>query len=72
MRKIANIISAYIYIFVVKLFTKQSKEEILEGEDITKFGANLVFSSFVLMILVIFVFYAVIWLFQLFVSFNQN
>ena len=72
MRKIANIISAYIYIFVVKLFTKQSKEEILEGEDITNFGANLVFSSFVLMILVIFVFYAVIWLFQLFVSFNQK
>ena len=49
MRKLANLISAYIYIFIVKQFTKQTKEEILEGEEISKFGANLVFSSFAFM-----------------------
>jgi len=60
MRKLANIITAYIYIFIVKLFTKQTKTEILEGEPINKFGANLVFSSFVLMLLIMFTFYVVI------------
>jgi len=57
MRRLANIITAYIYIFIVKSFTKQSKAEILEGEPINKFGANLVFSSFVLMLLIMIFFY---------------
>ena len=32
MRKLANLITAYIYILIVKQFTKQTKEEILEEE----------------------------------------
>lgn len=72
MRKLANLISAYIYIFVVKQFTDQTKEEILEGEDINTFGANLVFSSFALMILIMISFYILIWGFQFFVSLYQQ
>ena len=71
MRKLANIITANIYIFIMYLFTKQSKEETLEGEEISKFGANLVFSSFTFMILIMVTFYLAIWLFQFFISLNQ-
>lgn len=72
MRKLANLISAYIYIFVVKQFTKQTKEEILDGEEITKFGANLVFSSFAFMILIMLTCYIIIWGFQLIVTLHQQ
>ena len=72
MRKLANTITAYIYIWVVKQFTEKSKEEILEGQSIDKFGANLVLSSFVLMILIMIGFYIVIIGFQGIVSIYQN
>ena len=71
MRKLANLLSAHIYIFIVKQFTAQKTEEILEGESIEKFGASLVFSSFVLMILIMLVFYMIVWAFQVVVTFNQ-
>lgn len=64
MRKLANIITAYIYILFVKAFTKQTRKEILQGETISKFGANLVFSSFVLMLLIMFIFYLIMLVFS--------
>lgn len=72
MRRIANIITAYIYIFFVKQVTKQSKIEILNGKEISKFGANLVFSSFVLMIMIMASFYILIWGFQFIISLYQQ
>ena len=72
MRKIANIITAHIYIFVVRKITNQTRTKILEGEEISKFGANLVFSYFVLMILIMITFYVGIWGFQLIISFYQH
>ena len=72
MRKLANLITAHIYILIVRKFTDQTKEEVLEGESIEKFGANLVFSSFVLMILIMISFYIGIWAFQGIVTLNQN
>ena len=72
MRKLANIISANIYIFIVKQFTKETKDEILKGKSVSSFGADLVFSWFVFMILIMLSFYVIIWIFQFFVSLNQT
>lgn len=72
MRKLANLITAYIYISIMKLATKKSKSEILNGEDIVVFGRDLVFSSFVFMILIMLSFYIAIWGFQSIVTIYQN
>ena len=57
MKKLANYITAVIYIFIMKKITDKTKEELLDGDDIYYFGGNLVLSSltFLMLMLILFV-----------------
>lgn len=60
MKKLSHIISAWIYIAIVKVVTKRSKKEIVGNRALDEYGSTLMFSWFIYLTLLIVVLYAVV------------
>lgn len=60
MKRLSHIISAWIYIAIVKIVTKRSKEEIVGNRALDEYGSTLIFSWFIYLTLLIVTLYIVV------------